>query len=440
VFVWCFKSAGLTYAIGKLLTNDDGDYVFRALDNRKRTDTWLSNQRELGDTNPWDPDTDDDGLTDGQEVKGVTNAVYEYPNGIEMLTVQSDPAHTYHTSPRDNDTDGDGYWDGWLGVYSVENSTNVILYMEHLRDDDNNDGRTTTDGLAPGERVPAQAGTHHLTEAPSARGADVDDDDANEHANIHVGELQWGTNPDDRENIPSPELSVEVDYYADADHQPLDTQSWENGIEDNYALYGIDVNIIRDETLTDSDFVSCIPSLLQPYCIEPDDGFGYEELYYIGLNHGSTGADEYVFVGHKAGSAIPDGEDQSGVNLYGVPYQGIFVQGNQDEADEVTASTVRTSPYETGLALVAAKSEIHEIGHSFGAGELDDRSLIEDPGRKFTRDGEVYSGRPADETPETVRGSDEWSIMSSGWNGELDDWPMKGRYFAYSIEELLSMR
>jgi len=413
------------------VTADDGDYVFRALDNRKRTDTWFSNQRELGYTDPWDPDTDDDGLTDGQEVEGLTLAKDGYVRLEVALNVVADGTHTYRTSPTDADTDEDGYWDGWLGVYGVENSRNVILYMEHLRSDG---------GLAPDERVPAQAGTHDVSKAPSAMGADVDRDGSKEHSNIHVGELQWGANPDDPQDIPTSELSVEVDYYAGADHQPLDTETWEDGIEENYALYGINVDIVRNEVLTDGDFVPCIDTVLQPYCIEPDNGFGYSELFHIDVNHESTGADEYVFVGHKAGGAIPDGEDQSGVNLYGVPYQGLFVQGNQNEADEVTASTVRTSPYETGLALVAAKSEIHEIGHSFGAGELDDRSLIEDPGRKFTRDGEVYSGRPADETPETVRGSDEWSIMSSGWNGELDDWPMKGRYFAYSIEELLSMR
>jgi hypothetical protein len=40
---------------------------------------------------------------------------------------------------------------------------------------------------------------------------------------------------------------------------------------------------------------------------------------------------------------------------------------------------VDRSPYDDRLALVAAKTQIHEIGHSFGAGEADDRSLLEDP-------------------------------------------------------------
>ena len=32
--------------------------------------------------------------------------------------------------------DEDSYWDGWIGVHGVGNSDNVILYREHLQDDD----------------------------------------------------------------------------------------------------------------------------------------------------------------------------------------------------------------------------------------------------------------------------------------------------------------
>ncbi len=47
--------------------------VFTALDGTGRTDTWLGNKQEFSEgTDPLDPDTDDDGLTDGQEVKGLT--------------------------------------------------------------------------------------------------------------------------------------------------------------------------------------------------------------------------------------------------------------------------------------------------------------------------------------------------------------------------------
>jgi hypothetical protein len=58
---------------------DDGGLAFVALDRTTRTDTWFSNVKEArAGTDPWDPDTDDDGLTDGQEAKWITT-VDGYP-------------------------------------------------------------------------------------------------------------------------------------------------------------------------------------------------------------------------------------------------------------------------------------------------------------------------------------------------------------------------
>jgi hypothetical protein len=58
---------------------DDGGLAFVALDGTTRTDTWFSNVEEArAGTDPWDPDTDDDGLTDGQEAKWITT-VDGYP-------------------------------------------------------------------------------------------------------------------------------------------------------------------------------------------------------------------------------------------------------------------------------------------------------------------------------------------------------------------------
>lgn len=44
------------------------------------------------------------------------------------------------TNSTDPDRDGDGYWDGWLGVYGLNRSDNVILYREHLQDGDGIEG------------------------------------------------------------------------------------------------------------------------------------------------------------------------------------------------------------------------------------------------------------------------------------------------------------
>ena len=89
-------------------------FTFTGLDGRSRTDYWLWNELEVTNRSrvldrprlcgmdPWNPDTDDDGLTDGQEIKGIR---------ID--------GEVYATDPTDPDTDGDGYWDGWIAVYDV---------------------------------------------------------------------------------------------------------------------------------------------------------------------------------------------------------------------------------------------------------------------------------------------------------------------------------
>jgi hypothetical protein len=103
--------------------------TFNALDGTQRTDTFLSNQAELSHgTKPWDPDTDDDGLTDGQEQRYLTTA---HGNMIRRANLGDDGQ--LGTDPLNPDTDGDGYWDGWIGVHGVGYSDTVILYREHLQ-------------------------------------------------------------------------------------------------------------------------------------------------------------------------------------------------------------------------------------------------------------------------------------------------------------------
>jgi hypothetical protein len=85
-----------------------------------------------------------------------------------------------------------------------------------------------------------------------------------------------------------------------------------------------------------------------------------------------------------------------------------------------------------------AKTTTHEVGHLLDTGRADD-------GQQYVIvPKEVYSGdRDSDRTPERVIfESDpvrEWSVMSSGWNSELNDQPMGGRYIAVSIEELSTL-
>lgn len=100
----------------------DSGLVFEALDHEMRTDAWLSNREEVWvDTDPVDPDTDDDGLTDGQEVKGVTEAVRG-----DLGSVRGDDrvaGLTSGTNPINPDTDGDGAPDGGRGIQQINGHT-----------------------------------------------------------------------------------------------------------------------------------------------------------------------------------------------------------------------------------------------------------------------------------------------------------------------------
>jgi len=130
------------------------------------------------------------------------------------VTVRVDgSSETYTTDPIDPDTDGDGYWDGWIGVYNVsydhdrgiDHAENVILYREHL----------SSNGISGSEIVQEQVGFHDIDRAPSPFGADIDGDGDAEHSNIHIGELQWNTDPtvSSGSERPDLEIPIEIDYH-----------------------------------------------------------------------------------------------------------------------------------------------------------------------------------------------------------------------------------
>lgn len=94
------------------------------------------------------------------------------------------PREARETDPMDPDTDGDGYWGSWIGVYDVGASDNVVLYREHIRDEDS--ARIT--GIVDSEAVPEQTGYHDRSDAaPAWAGADIDNDRGREHSNPEGG-------------------------------------------------------------------------------------------------------------------------------------------------------------------------------------------------------------------------------------------------------------
>ncbi|QPV64151.1 hypothetical protein I7X12_05875 [Halosimplex litoreum] len=376
---------------------------FHALDSVVRTDTWLSNEEEVDKSlvfkrsvNPWDPDSDDDGLTDGQEVHDVTEAV-------SSDLVEIDESVSYDTDPTDPDTDGDGYWDGWIGVYNVssEFTTNVVLYRENL---------LTGGGIDSTEIVQKQVGIHDMLQSSSI-GADIDRDGTREHSNVHIGELQWHTDPTGG-STPNLSISVEADFIAGLPENRLNNSVWEAGIEQNLALYGIDLDLKRDDTVTEVAALTGIESDMNT------------DLHLSVVKKNNIAGDS---TGYNLDASVVPAP---------IPLNGhmIYAQTLAQDDYKNGQAHVSVSPYNTETELYAAKTELHELGHSFDIGLADDHVGP----LPFS---EVYTGGDGDSTTETLanRPGARWSVMSKGWrSGTVFESDSVG-YYVYSIEELLSI-
>jgi hypothetical protein len=300
------------------VTADDDSLLFTALDGTERTDTWLNNSAELGyepdprereshdrdRLDPWDPDTDNDGLTDGQEAEHLIHQVSTIaPSANEIA------GEEIGTSPLDPDSDQDGWWDGWVGVRDVGRSDDVILYRNHLE---------SGSGVEGDETVPQQKGIHDVTFqgrsiVPHGVAGDIDDDGELEHSNQYLGELRWGTSPTQTGDTPDTSYTVEVDYWNGANtlYALLESQSreWLNTMEANFRLYGIKMTFIKDEIHSDFDHL---------WYVDADSGVTAQEIREIEASEGDDyDTDEYLFVANRPdpdGLSIPTGA--TGFNLY----------------------------------------------------------------------------------------------------------------------------
>ena len=392
---------------------------FTALDGTTRTDTWVANAEEAeAGTDPWDPDTDDDGLTDGQELKWVTTA--EQPVGSIQQIERSSLGNrgTLGTSATTPDSDGDGYWDGWIGVYGVERTENVVLYREHLQ---------TGDGIEDDEIVQEQIGVHEVDTVSSALGADVDADGEKEHSNIHLGELHWvsqdpSQNPDpaDRESTPDTSLGVEVDYYEEADREALTVLE---SVSRNYKLYGLDITVEADDELTRTELDRLpLDDELPPTSREDANSIELRfhddtsKLYLFVSTEGDTNPIVPSFR-NRGGTASSAGGPQFPLMSFGT----LVFTGDQRSPE---------------LRAKYKKVILHEIGHPLGVGRADDEEVL-----RYTQE-EVYSGDVDDPTKERIEpGILGWSIMRNGWDDPrredvLIRQPLSEDYFVFSIEEL----
>jgi hypothetical protein len=380
----------------------------------RRTDTWLNNTEELSLNNPrtrtesvWDPDIDDDGLTDGQEADAITSAEQRAvgQRGPQPQVRISGSLNNYDTSPEDADTDRDGYWDGWVGVYNVSYSRNVILYPENLKDGD---------GIETGERVDEQVGTHRTAEAPTPTDRYAEINDEKRHSNLHLGELHWETDPTDNgDNADQQtELTFEVDYHAQADSTATDIFSSQGAVHQTYALYGVDIQFVIDDEINNSE-LSTIDNRTEARFVE--------DTY-----HNQSDSTAYFFITSDWAPGDVEGKASSIGDNFIEGHYGAFL---------FTAQNQQGTTHN-------AKTSVHEIGHLLGTGRFDDTpyNLVADIPPVDDAD-EVYSGGTEDRSPERVelegRNRILWSAMTSGWNDPVKYDPMKGEYITLSIEEVL---
>jgi len=437
-------------------------FTFLALDGQPRTDTWVPNQAELtADTDPWHPDTDNDGLTDGQEARWLTllAETAEDPTSVEVTPAaprsspqsrcQGSGATFYEcptvgelgTEPTTADSDDDDYWDGWFGVYGVDraNASNHILYRHHLQ---------TGDGIERDEILQFQTGIHQEGNIPSAVGADIDDDHTDEHSNIHIGERHWGTSPTDENDTPELGITVEADFLEGQAEQRFKSEDWTEEIEQFYGLYGISLRMNIDDTIdqTPSSFYTTFRpavNLADQVDDEPSD------LHLLAINDPAFG----FFFQDSTGvnlDAIVDTMEETGTTcrlpqeftLRNPDDHFIFTEGINEEANARPGPDpvdVTRSPYTSPTRLVGGLTEIHEIAHSFRIGEDDDSEIDPLPC------GEVYSGSGVDDTPERIEDPSSgnldtgWSIMRRGYGSNSLRVDNGTTHFTFSLEELLTI-
>jgi len=319
-------------------------------------------------------------------------------------------------------------------VYDVGYSDNVVLYREHLHDDDDGDGETIDDGISlrpyDYEGVPEMAGIHEADEAPSATSTELNG--TQYHSNVHLGELTLGQDPNEHDREIS--LSVEVDY-TDGVGSAFDEESELRALMDRtartYALYGIDLEYTIDREIQESNIDN-----LDWYPIGESGDFR-DDLVTMADLYRDRDRDLYLAV-------IPDGTRKpknGGANdclgrtaepdLDGV----VMLCTERHRQQRVTLPSAVDNKFDQGeiRRVLATKTLVHEVGHVLEIGELDDRNWKS----STIGEDEVYSGfsggNGRDYTPENTRienrGRSEWSIMSSGFTESMLMKPMNGSYF-----------
>lgn len=238
-------------------------------------------------------------------------------------------------------------------------------------------------------------------------------------------------------------ISVEADFVEGLPDDTLNDPEWERGIEENYALYGIHVDVERDDTISStSGTFDVIGALKGSYDITTKANDEPNDLYMFVTNDppdampnsNAFGVNFEAIAESHAGSA--PGWAQGLMETFGPNAHFILAENIHDYAGSVSDyEDYSKTPYTSDTQLVAAMTELHELGHSFRLGEADDESEPL-PG------GEVYTGSTDDDTVENLfsRPTSEWGLMRAGWSDDSLFVHDGGGYHTFSMEELSTIQ
>ncbi len=314
----------VTYGLDPLLNDAGNDKDGDGVSNIDEYD-YLPNH-----LNPNNPDTDADGLTDGEELYGIYWPDNPYVNGTGYITTGK---------PLNSDTDGDGLKDGF----------EVKLYFSNPHNPDSD-----SDGLNDFEEI--------ITHLTSANSSDTDGDSLDD-----LWEVTWGTNPlrnDISDDNDTDGLTHLEEFNLGTNPMVADTDG--DGMPDGYEVdHGFDPLVSDGNLDADGDGLSNV----EEYGIGTDphladtDGDGMSDLW-----EDDIGTDPFV----NDASEDPDLDGLSNLEEFAAdtdPFDEDSDNDGLDDGDEINIYGTNPNKFDTDSDGIGDAEEI-----SKGSDPLDPKS------------------------------------------------------------------
>ena len=267
-------------------------------------------------TDPENPDTDNDGLSDGEEVNTYGTSPVDFDTDGDGIG-DGEEVNNYGTDPRDKDSDDDGIDDGMEVMSYGTDPSSTDTDGDGLNDreevqfynTDPNNADTDGDGLGDAEEV--GLGT-------DPRNPDTDDDGLRDGREVELGtnplvpDTDGDGYPDGRDLNPLADLYilVYIEYWEELDDADLLTAGDPLFIVEAYDPTGLPVARGEDGPYSDASIVRGARILLNVpddtgeftlaiYVIDEDPGGGYT-TYDISPELGEN----YLVIGYRLGDEI----------------------------------------------------------------------------------------------------------------------------------------